>query len=302
MFNITKTKGNNVDYITIKDVATSSYARIFLQEGGRLETLVFKDTQILSGYASKEYPIYYASSILFPFANRIKNGVYMFNGKKYQLDCNEVGANNAIHGLVYDKKFQLVSVCSSRQSGKIEIQYRSDGNSKGFPFRYCLAVVYELHSKGINISVKVTNEDTVTFPFTIGWHPYFHSKDLYNSMLCFSANENYSFKNNNKNVEAMVKKPGSNNSFLIKNLSLDDCYLLRNKGLNFQAPNYRLNLSGSARKSFVQLYIPNKRQCIAIEPMTGAVNSFNNTIGLQTLNAGKSYVESWEIAIETKNN
>lgn len=302
MYNITKSEGNNEDYITIKDVATSSYARICLQQGGRLETLVYKDTQILSSFGSKEYPKYYASSILFPFANRIKNGVYEFNGKKYQLDCNEVGANNAIHGLVYDKKFQLVSVHSSEESGKIEIQYQGDGNSAGFPFTYRLAVVYELHSKGLSVSVKVTNEDTVTFPFTIGWHPYFHSKDLYNSVLYFLANENYSFKKNNKNVVAMVKKPASNNSFLIKKLSLDDCYLLRNKGLNFQAPNYRLNLSGSATKSFVQLYIPNKRQCIAIEPMTGAVNSFNNTIGLQTLDAGKSYAVSWEIAIETKNN
>ena len=48
-------------------------------------------------------------------------------------------------------------------------------------------------------------------------------------------------------------------------------------------------------------FIPEVRNVIAIEPMTGAVDNFNNKIGLQTLQPNETYNMKWLMVIETKN-
>ena len=40
---------------------------------------------------------------------------------------------------------------------------------------------------------------------------------------------------------------------------------------------------------------------IAIEPMTGAADNFNNEIGLQTLQPNETYNTKWLITIDTRN-
>jgi aldose 1-epimerase len=45
----------------------------------------------------------YASSILFPFANRIADGRYDFEGKLYELNINQIEENNSLHGMEYKK-------------------------------------------------------------------------------------------------------------------------------------------------------------------------------------------------------
>ena len=64
--------------------------------------------KIITDLAPLDYEKTYASSIMFPFANRINNGKYTFMGGEFQLYCNEKESNNALHGLIYNKKFDLI--------------------------------------------------------------------------------------------------------------------------------------------------------------------------------------------------
>ena len=65
----------------------------------------------------------------------------------------------------------------------------------------------------------------------------------------------------------------------------------------FNTPKYQLTFKSSAEDNFIQAYTPERANTIAIEPTTGVSNSFNNKIGLQSLNTNEKYSIAWKINI-----
>jgi len=283
-------------YLDLTSACGTVSASICLNQGGRLESLLLNNVQILADLHPSTYKDNYASAILFPFVNRVKNGKFSFNGSNYELDCNEVKDNNAIHGLVYDKHFHLLDQILTPDYGLVTLRYRSNGDSKGFPFKYVIELTYTLHDHGIDLKVNIMNTDHKTFPFTVGWHPYFASSNLYNSALKFEASQRFYFENE-QNISGITdfseKMP-----FQIQDKKLDDAYILKNNQLEFSTPEYKVKIDSSSEKNFLQVFTPEQPNIIAIEPMTGLANSFNNNIGLQTLEPQDNYNVSWNLSIE----
>ena len=67
----------------IKNSEASFSAEIYLDQGASLQSLKFGNHHIIQNMAPLSYNKTYASSILFPFANRIKDGNYQFEGNTY---------------------------------------------------------------------------------------------------------------------------------------------------------------------------------------------------------------------------
>jgi aldose 1-epimerase len=61
-----------------------------------------------------------------------------------------------------------------------------------------------------------------------------------------------------------------------------------------------LVLTSSEKENFLQLYTPINTNAIAIEPMTGISDSFNNKIGLKELLPDECYGIEWQIFIKIK--
>ena len=130
-------------------------------------------------------------------------------------------------------------------------------------------------------------------------HPYFYSKNLYNSTLSFRSNKKYVFDNQqiiSGTTDLNIEMP-----FQLKAVTLDDCYPLKTNEIDFSTPEYSFNIGSTSKENFLQLYTPEVHNVIAIEPMTGAGNNFNNKIGLQTLQPNETYNMKWLLAIETRN-
>jgi hypothetical protein len=69
--------------------------------GACLTDLVFEGKSILDGYATYEELIenkWSKSAFLFPFPNRLRDGVYHFDNVRYQFPVNNPATGNAIHG------------------------------------------------------------------------------------------------------------------------------------------------------------------------------------------------------------
>ena len=60
------------------------------------------------------------------------------------------------------------------------------------------------------------------------------------------------------------------------------------------------SIKSSAPQNFLQLFTPHTPNSIAIEPMTGICNSFNNNIGLNELAPNESYQVEWTMSVATK--
>lgn len=299
MYKITKIAAKELHYLELESPNGKSKAKICLNQGGRLNDLVFENIQILADYDPSTYKHNYASAILFPFVNRIKDGIYTFNNSKYKLNCNEVDKNNALHGLVYNKTFTCIDKATTLDDASVILKYKDDGKCEGFPFKFNIELTYTLNKNGIILSIKVKNKGKKEFPFSLGWHPYFYSKSLNSSTANFSSNLKYVFDKwqiISGTTDLDIEMP-----FQLKDVKLDDCYRLKTNEIDFSTPEYDFNIRSTSNENFLQLYTPEDQDVIAIEPMTGAADNFNNKIGLQTLQPNKTYTIKWFMAIESQN-
>ena len=295
MFHIFTVIKDGLPIIRLQNSDKATTAIINLEQGGRLQELTLLGKSIMKEIPDFNYNASYASAVLFPFANRIENGKYTFKNTKFQLDCNEKGLN-ALHGLVYNKKFKIVHKIESSSYASVTIAYKELEESLGFPFKYNIHLTYTLTNDELSLSVTIKNTDINPFPFTLGWHPYFLSHDLKNSSLSFNSAKKIKFNKNLITQKVIDEK--TEKAFKIENKQLDDCFILNSNTIGFKTPNYQLEISTNQIENYVQLYTPENLPLIAIEPMTGVSNSFNNNIGLQVLQPNTSYSLKWNVKIK----
>ena len=300
MYSLTKIETEGLHYLELVSTNGESKAKICLNQGGRLSALLINNIQILANYQPSTYQDNYASAILFPFANRIKNGEYVYNNSNYKLDCNENDKNNALHGLVYNKTFEYVERNLSTNSGSVKLRYKENAKTIGFPYTFNIELTYTLSEGEIRLSVNVLNTDNKAFPFTLGWHPYFKTRDLYNSHLNFNSSILYPVDGHqipNGEVSYNETMP-----FQLKDINLDTGYKLNDNQVEFLTPEYQLKVESTSTENYLQVYTPSESNIIAIEPMTGATDSFNNKMGLQILNPKENYTIQWTLTIENETN
>lgn len=293
MFKITQ--NNRLNTLIVNDDNNQVFGEIHLNDGGSLQKLTLNNKAIIQDLAPLSYQETYASSILFPFANRVDHGKYNFNNKTFQLDVNVKAENNAMHGLVYNKTFNVLNMETSKNEAAITLEYIEPNKSTGFPYSYSIQLKYIFTQKNLCLQVSIKNTDCDNFPFTLGWHPYFVSDHLFESQLNFNATKKLII--GNRNITTGVEDIPIVKNFKIEDKKLDDCWILNSNKVLFKTPKYNLTLVSSAKNNFLQAYTPPKKNTIAIEPTTGVSNSFNNNIGLQVLKANETYAITWQLTI-----
>ncbi|GAL80089.1 putative aldose-1-epimerase [Algibacter lectus] len=240
--------------LEIENSSKTIFAKICLNDGASLQELKLFGQTLIKNLGPLEYKNTYASSILFPFANRIKDGTYTYNNETYKFPVNEVPNNNALHGLVFDKTFDVIDETTTENSASVKLLYKEDKKSEGFPFTYSIQLEYRITETTLDLNVEVKNTDSETFPFTLGWHPYFLSSNLSESLLSFESTKKMVFS------ERMITTETTNNpdpsEMLLKDKQLDDCWELEKTEVEFATPNYNLSINSSEENCFLQAYTP----------------------------------------------
>lgn len=286
----------DLNYLTIENTSNQLFGRIHLNDGASLQELTLDGHTIIKTLDPLTYNNTFASSILFPFANRIKDGLYTFNGEQHQFEINEEGNNNALHGLVFNKSFSIKEQATGADFASITLEYNETSTSVGFPFTYNFQVQYIFKAHSLSLHISVTNTDTSPFPFTLGWHPYFLSDNLHDSNLNFNSTKKLII--GDRCIVTGVEDISPEDVFTIENKQLDDCWILNTNKVQFNTPKYQLLITASpAENNFLQLYTPPKLNTIAIEPTTGVSDSFNNNIGLQTLQPKETHDINWTLKL-----
>ena len=302
MYYLAQTNNPNPDLnqVIIKNEKLDFYSIIYPNLGASIQKLRSHGIEIIDGIENSDeglntYKNRYNSSFLFPFPGRIPNGKYSFNNVDYALDCNETGANNSLHGHIHNKKFSFQPQEITEKKAIVKFTY-SDTGAKGFPFSYHIEIIYTFTHKKLIIEFTVSNNSNIEFPFGIGWHPYFKTTDLSESLLSFQSEHQYLL---NENLVPERKIPINYTSPLfVKETLLDDCFIIKKSEVSFKTQEYNMNIAFSSKPSnrFLQVYTPPSRSGIAIEPMTCIGNCFNNKIGLQILEPNNTY--NWQINLE----
>ncbi|MCB0458469.1 MAG: aldose 1-epimerase [Flavobacteriaceae bacterium] len=292
MYSIDYTNINGDKYVELKSKLGYSYAKILINKGGGLQTLSLNKRIIIEELDNSSPEKKYASSIMFPFAGRINEGLYNYNDEEYDLSDVLDQDNEVKHGFLIDKNFDVKEENITDSSASVILVYVEDFYIKGFPFKYQVELTYLLSNYTLNLDVKIKNKSNVTFPFSIGWHPYFISKDSKGTVYFNSKNVVvFNEKMIPKEVAEVEKVPPIN----IREQHLDDCFELEDNLVQFKTSSYAINIKSTSSPNFLQLYTPVNNELVAIEVMTAPADSFNNKIGLQYLDSNETYTIGWEI-------
>jgi aldose 1-epimerase len=275
-------------------------AKIYPNLGASIQELIINNTPIFYN-CSGDDTIYlqgYYNALLFPFTGRVEDGRYKHQQKEFQLDLNDAQHHNALHGLVYDKAFKCISTEVSATHAAITFEYLSSGNSHGFPFKFRLQAYYIFSEEGMQLHMKIENLDDMSFPFQLGWHPYFMSKNINQNTIEIHSNKAYT-----TNKRLIPTEPKSFNPESIQPIGaqhLDTSYQLAAPFVHYKSHDYELTLELKHQDHhFLQLYTPEDRKSISVEPMTALPNAFNNGQGLQILQPNNSYQCQWHLNIKT---
>lgn len=139
--------------------------------------------------------------VLFPFPNRIRDGVFTYRGRTYRLPTNDSARANAIHGFAPRNSWRVVGSDADGSSAWVrgEFQLSKDVPDPAdlWPGDAVLAVTYRLTSDRLRIETEVRNTGDVPFPFGLGLHPYFRppGADVARSVLHAPARSIWSLEN-----------------------------------------------------------------------------------------------------------
>jgi len=314
IFNISQSKFGKQASLTLRNNNTNEFVTILPETGAMILNLSLqvdnKLTSLLDTYADEKelnntLTSSFKGSFLFPFPNRIDAGTYSVENHKHQLDINFPDENNAIHGLVFDKPFNITNEQSTATEASVELSFKADGSLTGYPYKFEVTVTYTLNKDGLSIKSTAKNIDTCTIPVGFGWHPYFALGDTV-TKIDVSFPSTHSFDVDERMLPTTKQAYTDFNTHRnLGNTSFDTCFAFEPAAGKAET-KITLNESGKGisvwqekgaeGNNFVQIYTPGHRKSIAIEPMTCIANAFNNEIGLILLKPGQTTSNFWGVA------
>ncbi len=113
-------------------------------------------------------------AILVPFAGRIADARYRFDGVAQDLDPGVVGSERASrHGFVRDAEFAIDGLDADDSRARVALRTTAIRPRPGYPHAIDLGVSFTLDRDGITLEARMRNVGDRPAPSFFGWHPYF---------------------------------------------------------------------------------------------------------------------------------
>lgn len=222
---------------------------------------------------------------LIPYAGRIRNGTYSSGGREYAFPRGKDG--NSIHGFARDHAFTQIA----GEDGKSTFSAKLADN--GYPSTLEVTISYKLEEEKVTVTYRVTNTGGNEAPLVIGSHPYFLFQEKWHLSPSSTARELH--------LTDSYFPDGTFREFSFDRemaaMQLDSCF----EG----GGDLRLDTGGEGliirRKGMGYFLVYNgeytRGRSVAVEPMTGAPDAYNNGIGLTVLGPGELFECSYSVEL-----
>ena len=178
MFTASKAICNTCGHEVVTLTGAGHEARILPVNGFNLYAWTYEGREIMMQPADiHAFGSKYGTPVLFPTPNRVKNGVYRWQGKAY--DFTKRGERIVRHGLVMDEPFTVTDMSADEEKAfcTAEIAIRpGDGLYEGYPFACTLRLTWTLTAAGLRLDVQIVNDGEALMPFGFAIHPYFSKR------------------------------------------------------------------------------------------------------------------------------
>jgi aldose 1-epimerase len=233
---------------------------------------------------------------LAPWANRIDNDYYYFEGKKYLLNAsleNIIRDNfkQPLHGLlIYETRWKVVKTGGTTQEGAFVVSrlefYKYPDLMAQFPFAQVYEMTYRLKEGKLECTTRVTNVSNSDLPVHFAFHPYFHPDGPRAEWkLTIGAQKHWIVSHQlipTGETEPTDKfLPGVTKGVALDSTFIDDGFsdFSRDaKGLGrvaIQGKTQKIEVLYGKEFDYAIVYAPLNNDLICAEPQTGPTNAFN---------------------------
>ena len=238
---------------TITIASDHVHAEIAPTEGGRLAQLSIDGTPVLVGHTPGVEPTGWGSYPMVPWAGRIRNGRFTFDGVDYQLPINF--GEHAIHGVGFTSAWTVHD-----QTDRTVALHLVMPDDERWPFGGLVGQQLMVDDGGITMSITVTATDRA-FPVSFGWHPWFRKP----SALDFHPIAMYRRDDDHITVDELVEVPEG---------PWDDCFA-NTEPIGIEVDGIPLRLTSNCG---VWVVYDEPTYATCIEPQTGPPDAFNIAI------------------------
>jgi aldose 1-epimerase len=280
-----------------------------VEVGGGLRAYALGGWDVIDGYGVQERCSGGRGQPLIPWPNRLRDGRYRWKGAELQLDLSEPAVQNAIHGLVRWRNWEV----RAREGTRVVLGHVLHGEP-GYPFMLALEIEYVLAPNGLTVTTSAVNIGPETCPYGAGMHPYFSlgAPTIDDAVLRLPAATRLVVDERGVPVgEEPVdggpldfRTPREIGAAQLDvgytGLERDEDGVLR---VELRAPDAsrRVTVWASPEYEYLMLFTgdtlaeEDRRRGVAIEPMTCAPDAFRSGAGLARLEPGERHVASWGI-------
>ena len=303
-FQVSHTEQNNIKLIHLMDNNHSTCISVIPAVGAMLHEFIVpvdsKPFNIIENYSldtppKEQVTNYFRSVKLSPWVCRLAGGRYHFNSSTYQSN-KMYQDGTALHGLLFDQPFEVTAESADETSASVTLTHDYNCYDPGFPFPYRCQVRYTLHPQNmLEVETTVTNLAETDIPISDGWHPYFRLGGKVNDWeLFFNAKGMLEFDKTLVPTGKMIPFDQFNKPSPVGTTTMNNCFLLNlQQGqpactLKNPVNGIMVSLYPDPSYPYLQVFIPDHRESIAIENLSSAPDSFNNKMGLMILPPGES--------------
>jgi aldose 1-epimerase len=217
-----------------------------------------------------------ASFPLIPFSNRIKTGVFAFDGKTYELAKNFGDHPHTIHGNAWQRPWRVEVARPTYVHLVVEHDPARDG-PESWPFAYRAAQIFRIEPKQLEVTITIRNQDRRPMPVGIGLHPYFpRTPDVRLTALCNGVWLNSGDMVPLEHVPVPEKWDfGSGRA--LQGVDVDNCFTGWDGAVRIDWParHRGMIIDSSETLRNLVVFVPPDRDYFAVEPVSNVNDGFN---------------------------
>jgi len=208
---------------------------------------------------------------LIPFANRINNGRFSFQGEQIKMLANSGLEVHTIHGQGWKAAWTVCEVEENR--AVIADQYFLDECS----FPYLARQIFELNGPSLTVNLQITNSGKPALPSGIELHPYFVRTPLAAITAKTEKMRVNDFENIPLWLQSVQESDCLSQGVTVNQKAMDNIFCGWNREVLISWPEWKktFKISAEAPLDFLVIFTHKNEDYFCVEPVSHVNDAFN---------------------------
>jgi aldose 1-epimerase len=236
---------------------------------------------------------------LIPYANRIADGRFTWDGRLHRLAENFPASPHPLHGIGWRRAWSVVSAGAGNCTLRLEHRPRRD--EQDWPFAFDAEQKISLSAAGLQVELSVSNAHARPAPLGLGLHPLFPRRG--GETLIFDAGGAWC---NGADMLPAARVNGDlwdhSAGQAIGAQNLDNDFFTWRGTARIESEHFpSIRISASSAFSCLRVFTPSDKDFFAVEPVTHCTDAINRDRGRELLlvQPGERLCGTMTIDVET---